>query len=249
MQKASVGSRPPQTVSGARRLTRADLTVVHGGSRSLPRPFLDLLSFLVFLLGLRKRVVAPEPVGMFDDLPDTGVRHVRIPRGLAKCPPDRQAGPTEPLSYDARLDEIINERMERVEQDRKVRPRALAQFVRFYFDTNESTRAYIMRVLRQRHGREGLAFMDYAELNHRRKLERDGLVKRLNKLIEQSGKPSRENSEIRIVHMPKRGSIRIFYAEVDADTGAILKFLREKDRNRRKAFKTARRHCYRRSHD
>lgn len=130
----------------------------------------------------------------------------------------------------------------------RVHPRALGQFIRFFFNTRESTRGYIERKLKQQHGAEVIAAMDYALLAHKRDLERKGLIMRLSVLIAKHGRCSREDSEWRIYVERHGRPPRAFFAEFDPRTGEIVKFLLEKDRGRHKAFKTARKRCYRRNH-
>jgi hypothetical protein len=71
---------------------------------------------------------------------------------------------------------------------------------------------------------------------------------RMSTLIAKHGKRSREDHEWRIFVERLNCSPRFFWAEFDPRTGEIIKFLLEKDRGRRKAFKTARKRCYRRNH-
>lgn len=130
----------------------------------------------------------------------------------------------------------------------RVESKALGDFVRFFFDTGESVRGFIQRRLAKRHGKHVVQTMDYAQLAHLRELERKSLINHLNTLVAKHGKRLRDSDEWRVRYERKGRPPKVFFVEIDVQTNKIIKVLLEKDRNRRKSHKTARRRCYQRYH-
>ncbi|MCC7522922.1 hypothetical protein IT407_03945 [Candidatus Uhrbacteria bacterium] len=265
MQRASYRSRTAPSSRFNEGSWKPSLILIKGGkSRTIEDEGLELITLLLriwFPWDFRHSKVPPMKSSPALELVKTDVYPILTDEMIDEI---IEQNPIQSKSLDERYEEMTRKALEpRSKKPRRkpkprtinglklpllIHPRALGQFVRFFFNTKESTRAYIDRKLKQQHGAEVVACMDYAELAHKRSLERKGLIMRLSTLIAKHGKRSREDYEWRIFFERENRSPRAFWAEFNPKTGEIIKFLLEKDRGRRKAFKTARKRCYRRNH-
>ncbi len=266
MQKASVGSRPPQTVSETRSPARTPLRLIYGGSRDLTQPFLDLLGFLVFLLGLRsghasrKSQVAEGENGLYDDIPDTGVRSVFVPRGPAEVP--SEIPPASTMLTDDAIDEILREaapvsrpRKELVELEdsdpvpKKVMPHALGQFARAFLKARGGLGEHIDRLIDQRIGKRKASELGYAERLHMRRLERRALQDQLLRMALDEGRLLRDTQEsleagVSVIHIQK-GPSKSYFVRFDPVSGVVLGFYSAEGYNRHKAYRRARKKSFR----